>query len=226
MALLFSPEWFRGYDIALEAFSMLVAFCITYFAWKSYTLTKEAKYKYFSIAFASIGASFLARFLTTLAAFITVSTTTAATEMHAALDSIENLFSFGRILYILLILGGYLILLLCTMEVTNKKQIALFLILTLLLSYVASTNIHIFYLASLTYLTFVTLHYHANWKKNKRSTLARLTFLAFGLMLIEIILFILSTISPSGPVFYVAAYAARCISYLVLLGTFIKVWLR
>ena len=63
--LIYSPVWFRGADILIDAFSMIVILLIAFFSIKCYRISrKNRNYVYLAASFIMIAASFLFKILT------------------------------------------------------------------------------------------------------------------------------------------------------------------
>ncbi len=218
-SIVFSPGWFQGVDGLFELFSGVVALLITFASWKAYKLTQEGKFKLFSIAFSFITLSFIARLITALSVLIETAEDTFEPVKHQ-LNEFETVFSFGRLFYVLLVLAGYLILLVVSMNIRNQRVIALLAILTFILALVAHNSNMWIYTILLTLLFFITIHFYENYQQRKTSS-ALWCFLAFVLLMAETLLFMAGTLYPA---LYVAAYVMRLTAYMLMLKVVVKVY--
>jgi hypothetical protein len=221
VTLVYSPLWFHGIDIVLEVFSVLAAVLITLVGYRAYKLTKESKYFYFSLAFALITLSFLARAITTGVVLDQI----ANPGMLAApsFDLVESIFSMGRFVYYILVLFAYLILLALSMRITSKRLIFLLSLFMVMFAVSAFGNTPlIFYVVSLLLLGFIAWQYRDNYLAKRKSG-ALLSLIAFALMTLEFVMFIGSLWAPS---LVVAAYFFRLAAYVTLLSMIVRVYTK
>ena len=60
MAYIFtSPEWFFGYDVALELSFAVITLLVCFYAWKISQVTQERNIRLFSLAFLFISLSYI-----------------------------------------------------------------------------------------------------------------------------------------------------------------------
>jgi hypothetical protein len=217
-----SPLWFHGIDVILEVFSILAAVLITLVGYRAYKLTKEVRFFYFSLAFGLISLSFLARAVTE-GVVLSQLAGPVTTITHETFDAIESIFDVGRFFYFLLVLVAYFILLVLSMRITNRRIIFLLSLFMILFAASAfNTTPLIFYLVSLFLLIFITWQYRDNYLA-KRTAATLLSTIAFGLMVIEFIMFIGSLFAPP---LVAAAYLFRLTAYVILLAMIVRVYAK
>ena len=222
VTLVYSPLWFHGIDIILEIFSIIAAVLITLVGYRAYQLTKETKFFYFSVAFSLISASFLARAITASVVLSQVSAP-ITTLTQGSFAAIESIFSIGRFFYFLFVLFAYLILLILSMRLTNRRIVLLLSLFMILFAASAfSASAIIFYLVSLFLLIFITWQYRDNYLV-KRTPSTLLSTIAFSLMVVEFVLFIAAL--WAAPLI-AAAYLFRLTAYVILLAMIVRVYAK
>ena len=230
LSLVYSPDWFHGFDIFLELFSGIVAMLIALAGYRAYKLVRDKKYFYFSAAFVFITLSFLARAFTTLYFVFSnldnVPGAGVAQSLGQPLFGATNIFVAGRFIYVLLVLFAYLILLLLSMRTadrkTDRRLIALLSIFVVLFSALSYTSALAFHLVALVFLVFITANFLNNYRE-KKSAATKLIFLAFAAMTVECLLWLLASYNCNSIVM-VSAYIARALSYVFLLSALLRVY--
>ncbi len=215
------PVWFFGVDASLEAFATIIALCVAIASFKAYRMTREKKYAYFTVSFALVTLSFLARAVTDALLEEVVMKVPGAVA--------NNLFYLGYVLHILLALVAYVLLIIITHKISDKRVIAL-LFLTLVPSLLLSGSYYLsFYGLSTIFLAFVALAYYQNYHK-VRTAASCLVCIAFALLTISQILFLLEAVKEYVHVmmqyWYVMAHVIQAAGYLVLLIALIKTLIK
>ena len=205
------PSWFFGVDASLEAFAALIAFLVAFAAYKVYRIGGERKYGFFTASFVLLTLSFLTR---------------------AAADTlIENLlfevppkltawiFLYGYLAHILLALTAYVILIIITHKITDKRVIAL-LFFILVPGLIMSSSYYLsFYGLSTVLLAFVAIAYFQNYRKVCSPT-SCMVFIAFVLLALAQIQFLLDLLNKT---FYVSAHITQAAGHLILLIALLKI---
>ena len=209
--LLNGPTWFWGYDIIFSVVSILTTLLITFLSYKAYKITKDSKYKFFSLAFLFISL-----------AHIAFSIFNAIMIFHLS-DTIYNLllsFDIGFFIYLFFMLLAYMILIIVVYKIKDNRVVAL--LLTLVLLFVLFSNQHIlkYHIISLVLLAFLTLQFYFNFreKENKNS---KLVFTSFYLLLTSEVFFLVNLYT--NEYFYVVAQFIQLLGYLVLFYMFMRV---
>ncbi len=201
---LHGPQWFLGTDASLEALAALTAFFVAFAAYRIYRMTKEKKYAWFMTSFVLLTLSFLSRALTDA----------ILEELVFKIPSevVEKIFYYGYVAHILLALIAYLILIIVTHKITDKRIIML-LLLTLVPSLLLSGSYYLsFYGLSTLFLAFVTLAYYQNYRKVRAITPC-LVFVSFLLITLAQAQFLFDAVRQ---LFYVSAQITQAAGYLVL----------
>ncbi len=208
------PEWFFGTDAVLVAFSALIAFCVVLAASRLYRMTEERRYAFFTACFVLLTLSFLFRALTdSLLQKVFF-------EIPAHLTAL--VFFYGYVVSILLALTAYLILLIVTHKLKDKRIIAL-LFLILVPSMLLSGSYYLsFYGLSAIFLAFISASYFQNYKK-VRSFASCSVFIAFLLLTLAQVQFLLEAVRIS---FYVSAHITQAAGFLLILIALIKTLIK
>lgn len=218
-SLILSPAWFQGIDGLFEFFSGVVAFLIAFASWKAYKLTNEGRFKMFSLAFGFITLSFIARLITAMSVLIETAEDTFE-PVKLQLNELEGLFSLGRFAYVLLVLAGYLIIVVLSLNIKSQRTIALLSIMTLILALLSHQSNVLIGSILLLFLLFISIHFFENYKQKKTAG-AFLTFAAFVLLIVEAICFILGKVNPAV---YVGGYIVRSVAYMLLLSVVVRAY--
>lgn len=204
------PEWFFGADASLEAFAAVIAFCVAFASLRVYRMTREKKYAYFTASMALLTISFLAR-------------TTADIlleelwfKMPANIAGLT--FFAGYVTHILLALTAYILLIIVTHKITDKRIIALLFLIMVPSLLISGSYFLSFYGLSTIFLAFVAFTYFQNYYK-VRKIAACLVFVAFLLLTIAQVMFLFEAVYDP---LYVAAHIAQAVGYLALLFALIR----
>ncbi len=212
--LVSSPNWFHGFDVALEAISMLIAAGIFYAGILAWRFTKERKFLYFGGAFGLIAASFAGR----LFAAATIALGPEGEGIVApVLDSIGvgwRAFSLGRLVYIWLMLAAYSGLLGLALHWHRKREYITILGLVTVIAATSVLEAWPFYLASLILTFAIALQNYLNYAKNHVPTQLA-SAMAFALLSLEPLLYLLA---PGDSLLIAAAYVARLVAFIMMFG--------
>ncbi len=208
------PEWFFGADASLTAFAAVIALCVAVASLRVYRLTREKKYGYFTASFILLTLSFLSRATAdTLLEGLVVKIPEAMTGM---------IFFVGYVTHILLALTAYLLLVIITHKIKDKRVIAL-LFLTLVPSLLLSGSYFLsFYGLSTIFLAFVAIAYYQNYHKVCTTT-SCLVFIAFVLLSLAQVQFLLEAVKDF---WYVGAHITQAAGYLVILFALVKTLIK
>ena len=209
--LLNGPTWFWGYDIIFSVVSILTTLLIMFLSFKAYKMTKDSKYKFFSLAFLFISLAHLAfSFFNAVIIF----------HLSNRLYNILQSFDIGFFIYLFLTLLAYIILIIIVYKIDDNRIIALLLSLTLLFVLFANQHILKFHIISLVLLAFLALQFYSNFKE-KANKNAKLVFISFYLLLTSEVFFLVNLYT--NEYLYVVAQLIQLIGYLVLFYMFMRV---
>ncbi|MEM3154400.1 MAG: hypothetical protein QW165_02405 [Candidatus Woesearchaeota archaeon] len=208
------PKWFFGADAILVAFAALIAICVAFASFRLYRMTKERKYAFFTASFVLLTLSFLARAITdTILEEIFFSV-----PVHYA----GLVFFYGYVAHILLALTAYLLLIVITHKINDKRIIALLFLILVPCLLISSSYYLSFYWLSAIFLTFISIAYYQNYRK-VCTVSSCLVFIAFVLLSLAQVQFLLEAVNIS---FYVSAHITQAIGFLLLLMALIRTLLK
>jgi len=208
-----SPNWFLGYNVALELIFAIVALIIGAFAFKIYKKTNQQQIKLFGISFAFISASYIVQAIFNTMAIIEAN---EHTNLLIELSSIVWFQMMGVYTNIILTIIGLCTLAYMTFK-TNKTRILYLMIIISLLGIFLSANIlYMFFLFSTIYLLVILVHFIKNYLENKQKN-SLLIAIAFIFLLIGSIHFM---ISVNHQLFYAIGHILELIAYMLILTNF------
>ena len=229
--LFFTPTWFHGWDLVFQAISIVVALLIAAYSWRIYRIHHERKYGYFSFAFLMVAFGLLMQILTSGVVYFTPIRDVAADVLRpVAGDSLEYsslLYRLGFFLQMAPLLGGWLLIFLVSQKSRARltkfyevAQIALFIYLIILISFVANFKYFVFYLTSAVILGLVVLNYYKNYLNTGKNKNAFWVMISFLLILIGNLFFVFVFLVKS---FYVLGQLSMLAGFLLLLYIYMKV---
>src|SRR3989338_7417658 len=130
MAFVFGPTWFYGIDYIFDLVSVLVGLLISYFSYKTYKYTSQKKYFYFAASFFLVALGFVSRILATIPIYskeLKVETVGLVTITSQIINKVSWINQFGVSIARFLMLFAFLILLMVSLKIKDKKVIALFI---------------------------------------------------------------------------------------------------
>lgn len=209
------PSWFFTYSILLEiAFAFITAFVAIY-SFKIYNLCKEKDFRFFSIGFGFISASYIIWSIVNLFLLDKISDGVQA----LTLQQFVSIGAIGIYFYMLLSIIGFATLAYITLKVENKWIYSL-LILTSIIALGSSANkAFTFYILSSLFILYITAHYFFQFKNNKK-TKNFLIPVAFLLLLLSHIHFIFAI---DHYIYYVIGHIIELIAYILILTRLILI---
>src|SRR3990167_7113339 len=169
----FSPKWFWGKDIFIDAIGVFVLVLIAVFSTRYYKLNRNKNYLYLALSFYLISFSYLAKILTNFTVYNKVLETATIglfTITYQKIRVSEILFFIGFFLYRLFALSGFYALY-SVHEKQSKLNIFLMLYFMAIATYFSLSpfSYYVFYFASFILLSSITMHYYRRYKRNKIS---------------------------------------------------------
>lgn len=140
MKLVFTPDWFAGFDVSIEIFSFIILSLFFYFSIKSYKATKNKKALYLGIGFFLIALAEIASILTKLILFYDTTFTRQIGEIvitYQITKSVDIFYKIGFFLHKLLTLFGLYIIYRFPLKKVSTKDLLLtgsFIIVSAILS--------------------------------------------------------------------------------------------
>ncbi len=220
--LVFSPGWFYGKDIIIDAVSIVVLTLLSYFTFRCYRSTKKKEHLWFSIAMGLLSLSFLFKILTNFTLYQHVLATRNlglfTITYHTVVEN-EALEIIGTMVYRLLSLLGLYTLFSLYYKQQDRASIILIIYFIIITTYFTSAAYYVFHITSLLLLVFILLHYHHNYCHTK-DRFAKLVYISFGIIALSQLIFIFLRINLF---LYPIAETIQLIGYLLLLLSFILV---
>ncbi len=205
-----SPEWFYGFDAALELLFAITCTMVVLFSYQIYTKTGVRTIKYFGLSFLMITISYL------IQSFFNYKIITEFAQNNHPAITIHSIGLFqtaGILAHMLFMTTGLSILLYTTLK--DKRQITLWLILTISLSTVifSTNNLMMFYIIATIFLTFISWNYIMNYLHNRKPR-TLLVALAFLFLLFGNFHFL---ISVNHQLFYPIGHILELFAYIFIL---------
>ncbi len=204
------PDWFLGVDASLELLAAIIAFSVAFASFRVYRMTSGKKYAIFTLSFAMLTMSFLMRALTDF----------VLEELLLKVpDSLTGtIFFVGYVAHIFLALVSYLMLVIISLRIKDRKIISLLSLILIPSLLISGSYFLSFYGLSLILLSFITFAYYINYR-NVCVGSACLVFLAFLLLTLAQAQFLLDAVLSH---FYVTAHITQAAGFFVLLLALIR----
>ena len=222
MKIVFTPDWFLGKDVLIDAFSFLILLTLFIFAYKSYKLSKNKNSLYLGIGFLLIAFGELSTILTKLVLYYDTTFTQTVGQMivtYHIVRSTDILFNIGFFLHKLFTLLGLYALYRVAAKERPSKEILLGLYFLLALSIFGSMFYYVFHLTTLIILILIICAYYNIYKKNKLLN-TKILIIAFVLLALSHSTFLFSRL----PSLYVVGQIIQLISYVIFLSLIIVIW--
>ena len=202
--------WFRILATIFYIFSFIVSALISSFAFRAFKLTKEKKFRNFSIAFLFITLSFVVQAITNLIVYF---------SLDKGNDFILQAVNSGFMAYAFLTVAGFFLLAILSLKIKDLKIIALLAALILIGLAISPSFITAFHFILFAVLTTISFNAYKNCCE-KKSIGSKAVFLAFLFMAVSHIFYIAGTYSE--PVF-IAGDIIQFAGYLMLLIAILRV---
>lgn len=200
--------WFDILATLFYLFSFIVSALIASFSYKYYKLTKEKKFRNFSIAFFFITLSFVVQALTNIVIYF---------GLNKGSQFISAAINNGFTVYALLTIAGFFVLAILSLKITDIKVISLLAALTLISLFISPSFLVAFRIILLILLAFITFNFYRNCCE-KESFSSRIVFTAFLLMTFAQVFYIsgryIGLIFIAGNIIHFLGYLALLIAIL------------
>jgi hypothetical protein len=225
MAYVFGPTWFYGIDYIFDFVSVIVGLLISYFSYKTYRYISQKKYFYFAASFFLVALAFIAKILATIPVYskeLAVETVGLVTVTSHVINKVTWINQFGVSIARLVMLFAFLILVLVSLKIKDKKVIALLVYFLVISTTLVSASYVVFHITLLLMLGILFLNYRGNYLKIK-SLNAKMVMYSFLLLLISQVFFIFEGLIKH---FYVIGESVQLIGYLILLIAIIRMFIK
>lgn len=219
--VVFSPKWFWGEDIFIDAIALLVLLSIAVFATRYYKIKKSRNYLYLALSFYLIALSFFSKILINFTIYYQVLHTQIIGSIEytqVILKSSEVLAVSGLFFYRLFTLLGFFVLY-SIYEEQSKANVILMVYFIVISIFFSKEEYYIFYLTSFILLGVISNRYYRNYRKNKKKTSGMLAA-SFSVITLSQIFFMFVNFTKH---FYVVGEVIQLIGYIILLVAFVTV---
>ena len=208
------PQWFFGYDIALQLLFAVVTMALAVYSFKMYRLVNEPGFRTFGLGFLSISLAHI------LWSGINFSVSHALNQSTRAvdLDTLSTLGFVGVSSYLMLSILGLALILYTTLPQRSQRTFPIIACLALIVPIFASYKALAFYFVSSLLLFFIVLHFVLRYIKNSKRT-DPLVLLAFVFLFLGTLDFTFTTLHYSH---YVLGHVLQFIGYGLMLASLIK----
>lgn len=219
--LLRGPLWFFGIDAGFEFFYTVVLLAVFWLSFRAYKITKDTKYKYFSMAFSSLAVAFFSKAVTDL--WLTIAFISKGVPPPSQIiGKIGEVFLAGYLIFIFLSLMAYVLLVTSTSRGREKRIMILTALLVLVPFYVSSSYSTLFYLLSILLYGFVATHFAENFFRRKSFT-AGCVASAFSVITISQTMFLFDLFRNK---LYIVGHLAQLTGFVLLFTALVKVLLN
>ena len=212
---------FYGIDSLIELLIVIVAGIISLYSRRIYRIVKEENYRYFSWAFLSIAISFLFKILSnfTIMNRMVIEKANFIYIIIAQSKYMPVIDFFTFTFYKIFLLVGFLLMFLILTKSDKKENVFLFVYLSIIAILFSIYFNFVFFITILLILILLTVHFYHNYK-NHRTINSFLVYLAFIMVSISHMLFILADINS---LFYIIGEGLLLVGFLCLLINHIKI---
>jgi len=220
--IVLTPEWFIGKDIMIEVFSVIVLMIFVILAYKYYKVNHKRKIFYLGVGFGLIALAQLATILTKLPLYYDFGPANQVGEaiVTSNLASSVDFFYYAGFFFhrFLTLLGFYMIYRLPRdrKSIGDYMAVLYFVIISSLLS---KEIFYIFHLTAL-FILILTVEKYAWIYKENRFFNTKILMLAFSILALSQLAFVLSDID----ILFAVANAIELIGYSILLALIIRIW--
>ncbi|PIZ52515.1 hypothetical protein COY27_00185 [Candidatus Woesearchaeota archaeon CG_4_10_14_0_2_um_filter_33_13] len=229
--LFFTPNWFNGLDIFFEGISLIVALLIAAYSLRIYRFTKENRFAYFMVAFLMVAFGLASKMFTSSVLYYhplrEVTAGVLSPIVGPGLEFADLFYRAGFFVEMFLMLAAWLLIFFISQKSRDRlrkyhevSQMALFIYLIFLISFVANFQYVVFYLTSAVILGLTVLNYYKNYLNTDKNENAFRVMLSFIFILLSNVFFVFVYFYNQ---FYVLAEIFMLIGFLTLLGTYSKI---
>jgi hypothetical protein len=221
MQIVYSPRWFFGKDIIIDAISVIVLLLIAFTAFRYYRIDKKRTYLSLAGGFFLMGFAFICKILMNFTIYYHVFETKNLGFVTLTVQSIRSsdaLFFIGFLLFRLLtLLGLYWVFNTYYPQCPKATILNVFLITAL--TYFSQDVFYVFHITALIILLLIS---HQILSLSQKSQSKSTTAIAWSFILISLshLMFCFLHLEPE---FYVGAEIVQLIGYIGLLIAFLMV---
>jgi len=195
-------------NIIVYLFSALVAFFISFFSYKTFKMTKENKYAYFSLGFILLSLGLILHSIGNMSIYLGIQ----QCFMKDICTLSQQTFFLAHLLHVILTFFAYTILILIYFRVKEKVFVSFAFVQAFLLALLTYSS-YLFNVVGFIFTAFIIYGAYRNCKANKSKN-TKLALIAFSLIGLSHLLSLLGNAIP--------AYVTLFLGYLAFLFIFIK----
>jgi len=210
-----TPQWFYGYDVALELVFAVVTLLVSFFAWKIFKVTGERNIRLFSLAFLFIALSYIVQ---SILNFVIMEQLDDTISTFINLQSVYLLNLFGIYMHAILFLIGMLLLAYVALKIHSFPTFILLFILIFTSLYFTPYKTFMLYLLSTVLLGFIVYYYLTNYWNNRKPT-TLLVLISMILLFVGYLHFIFAT---DNMLYYIIGHVLELLAYLLV---FVTLWI-
>ena len=217
-----TPEWFIGKDVLIEFFSLIVLVIFTIIAYRYYRLNKNRNILYLGSGFGLIAVAQLATILTKLVLYYDIGPSQQigqAIITSQLVNSVDFFYYAGFFFYRFLTLLGFYILYRLPRERKSVGDYVIILYFILISAFLSQEIFYLFHLTALFILILIVEKFSIVYRKNRFFN-TKILMVAFGLLALSQMIFVLSTID----ILFVLGNVIELISYTIFLALIIRIW--
>jgi hypothetical protein len=218
----FSPQWFFGYDAAVDIISVIVISLIAFYAYKIFKFTDNKRDKYFALSFFAMALAFVAKLVMNFIIYYPRANEVAYQGVNVIVNytgQSRMAYVFGFAFYRFLMLLGLLGIYYLVTKEKNRYNIAMTVMLSIMIILFAGSQYFVFHVFSAIILAGIVYNYLWHFR-NKKSTERLMVGWGFAAIFISQLVFILTTIHDY---FYVAGQLVQLIGFLFLSYTYYSI---
>ena len=207
----FSPDWFYGYDVALEIGFAITALIIALFAFSIYRATDQKQVRVFGFAFLLISCSYV---LQSALNFLVVTNADHYVCSGLGFTSLDLFGTYGIYAHMVLMTAGLTLLTYMTFRIEKLLVLWIMLALAFIAIFMGANPLHSFFLISTILLAIILWHFMRNYIET-RQTKTLLVVLAFVFLLFGSLHFILSV---DHELYYAIGHVLELFAYVLILA--------
>ncbi|MDP7116392.1 MAG: hypothetical protein QF915_05005 [Candidatus Woesearchaeota archaeon] len=221
----FSPQWFYGYDAAIDIVSVIVLGLLAFYAYKIFSFTGRKRDKYFALSFLSIALAFLSKVAMNLVIYYPKINKVAYDAVNLTVQYTGQsrlAYVVGFLFYRFLVLLGLYGLYYVVTKNKNRYDIAIAMGLSTIIILFSSSQYFVFHVASAIISAGIVYNYL--WYNRKQESKERLRVgWAFAAIFFSQLVFILTIFHDY---FYVAGQLIQLVGFLILAYTFYSIVIK
>jgi len=220
--IVLTPEWFIGKDIMIETFSLVVLTIFTVIAYRYYRLNKNRNILYLGSGFGLIAMAQLATILTKLVLYYDIGPTQQIGQVlitSQIVNSVDFFYYAGFFLHRFLTLLGLYIIFRLPRERKSIGDYAIVVYFIIISAFLSHEIFYLFHLTALFILILIVEKYSGVYWRNRFFN-TKILMVAFGLLALSQLIFVLSTID----ILFVLGNVIELISYTIFLALIIRIW--